>query len=143
MNIFTPLKKQLLLIAVAIALLSIGQTVYQRSQVAPETSSPAVMEREPAVTAPVDSLPESLVLSATADGQTALELLEQNADIETQDFGEAGAFVQSINGVAGDDTHYWAFYVNDEFAQQGVSQTVLSMGDTIRFEYASIDEAEF
>lgn len=52
-------------------------------------------------------------------------------------------FVTSINGVAGDNEHYWAFYVNDEFAQQGVSQTVLEGGDVVKFVYEEINQAEF
>lgn len=74
-----------------------------------------------------------LTLTATQSGQTALELLAANAEIETQDFGTAGVFVNSINGTTSDDQHYWAFYVNDEYAQQGVSQTILESGDQVKF----------
>ncbi len=84
-----------------------------------------------------------LVLTATQSGQTALELLEAKAEIETKDYGEAGVFVTSINGVVGDNEHYWAFYVNDEFAQQGVSQTVLESSDVVKFVYEEIEQAEF
>jgi hypothetical protein len=83
-----------------------------------------------------------LVLTASQSGQTALELLEEKAEIETKDYGEAGMFITSINGVAGDNKHYWAFYVNDEFAQQGVSQTVLESNDIVKFIYEEIDQAE-
>lgn len=83
-----------------------------------------------------------LVLTASQSGQTALELLEEKAEIETKDYGEAGMFITSINGVAGDNKHYWAFYVNDEFAQQGVSQTVLESNDVVKFIYEEIDQAE-
>ncbi len=70
---------------------------------------------------------------------TAQLLLETGAVVEFTDFGTAGNFVRSINGLAGDDEHFWAFYVNDEFAQAGVGQTNLQTGDTIRFVYEKIE----
>ncbi|GIK84319.1 MAG: hypothetical protein BroJett025_09410 [Patescibacteria group bacterium] len=76
--------------------------------------------------------------SATQSGQIALELIEANATIETQDFGDAGKFVTSINGLAGNSQNYWAFYLNGEYAEQGVSQTILEKGDTIKFVYEAI-----
>lgn len=82
--------------------------------------------------------------TATKDGQTAFELLTAKTEnIKTKDYGEAGVFVTGINGIQADDTHYWAFYVNDEYAKQGVSQTVLKKGDMIKFVYEEINAAEF
>lgn len=85
----------------------------------------------------------SYLFTATEDGQTALAVLENNAQIETKDFGAAGVMITAINGLAANNTHYWAFYVNDEYANQGVSATVLTAGDTIQFVYEEIDATEF
>lgn len=85
------------------------------------------------VTAPIEYIfvaPESM---------TAEELLNQEAEVEYQNFGTAGKFVQSINGVEGNSEYFWAFYVNDAFAEAGVSQTQLQMGDTIRFTYEKVE----
>ncbi len=76
--------------------------------------------------------------SATQSGQVALELLEANVILETQDFGDAGKFVTSINGLAGNNQNYWAFYLNGKYAEQGVSQTILTEGDSIKFVYEAI-----
>jgi hypothetical protein len=77
------------------------------------------------------------------EGITAYDLLSQNVDLETKDFGDAGLFVESINGLAGDDSHYWGFYINGEYAQTGISQTVLQTGDTIELKYETLDSSEF
>lgn len=84
-----------------------------------------------------------ILLAADEDGQTALELLTASAAVETKDYGEAGLFVTSINGVAGDNEHYWAFYVNDEYAQQSADQTILKTGDNVKFVYEKVDAAKF
>lgn len=80
----------------------------------------------------------SFEFTATQSGQIALALLEANATVETQEFGDAGKFVTSINGLVGNNQNYWAFYLNDEYAQQGASQTILEEGDKIKFVYEAI-----
>ncbi len=73
--------------------------------------------------------------TANEDNQTALTLLESSAGVKTQDFGTAGKFVTAINGLESNNDYFWGFYVNGEFAQQGVTQTILSKGDVIKFIY--------
>jgi len=84
--------------------------------------------------------PDALTYEFTAqtDGITALELLTEQAEVETQDFGSAGAFVTSINGTPSNAQYYWSFFVNGEYAEQGASQTILQKGDTITFTYEEI-----
>lgn len=81
----------------------------------------------------------SYSFTASESGITAFDLLSQNADITTKDFGDAGQFVDSINGLTSDTGHYWGFYLNGEYATAGVSQTTLNQGDTIEFRYEVID----
>jgi len=85
----------------------------------------------------------NVVVSATASGQTAFEVVNAQAEIEATDFGDAGMFITSINGVAADDTHYWALYVNGEYSQTGVSQTTLAVGEEIVFKYEEVDTSAF
>ncbi|MEX0895785.1 MAG: DUF4430 domain-containing protein [Patescibacteria group bacterium] len=80
----------------------------------------------------------SVKLTSQEDGQTALELLQANATIETQQYSN-DAFVSGINGLTSDNEHYWAFYVNGEYSQTGASSTILSAGDEVEFVYESID----
>lgn len=81
--------------------------------------------------------------TATADGQTAQALLEANATVEYKDYGTAGKFVTSIDGLAADEGHYWAFYLNGKYSETGVSQTTLKKGDIITFTYEAVDPTKF
>lgn len=85
-----------------------------------------------------ESTDQIIELRATASGQTAEELLTANHQVEFEDFGDAGKFVSSIDGLESNDQNYWAFYVNDDYAQAGVTQTILVSGDTIKFVYEEI-----
>ena len=101
----------------------------------------------PADSAPInpnatDQNSPTLELVATESGQLAIDLLASNAQIETIDYGDAGKFVTNINGIAADNEHYWAFYVNEEYAEQGASQTKLVEGDIIKFVYETIWPSE-
>ncbi|HEX7018294.1 MAG TPA: DUF4430 domain-containing protein [Patescibacteria group bacterium] len=109
---------------------------FQAQPAQPVVSPPAVEE------SPGDNKDVTYEFIATQSGTVALDLLQSKADIETKDFGGAGKFVTSINDLAADEGHYWGFYVNDEYAHQGVSQTILEEGDTIRFTYEKIDPTQ-
>lgn len=79
----------------------------------------------------------NIVLSAEVEGQTAFELLQANHEVEAEQF-DFGVFIKSIDGLAGSDDYYWALYVNEEYAQQGADQTVLTVGDTVEFRYEEV-----
>lgn len=81
----------------------------------------------------------NMVLVATESGQSAFDLLQSHATIETQDYGQAGVFVTGINGLTNTSQNYWAFYINGEYSQTGASQTMLEPGDEIKFVYEAID----
>jgi LPXTG-motif cell wall-anchored protein len=51
-----------------------------------------------------------------------------------------GAFIESINGLAADENHFWSFLVNGNWAMDSVGDYVLQYGDEITFKYASIEE---
>ena len=49
---------------------------------------------------------------------------------------EYGLYVKTVNGITADydkDGVYWAFYVNDEYAQTGVASTTITEGDSYSF----------
>lgn len=111
-------------------------------------STPQVTTKKPPAPVQIEqsqpaevALPFRVKLVAEADDTNAFELLSQNHQVETQDFGEAGVFVKGIDGLVADTEHYWAFYLNGEYATAGVSQTALQKGDTIEFVYESIDQS--
>ena len=75
---------------------------------------------------------------ASVSGQTALDLLKQNAEVQSKEF-EFGTFIEGINGVLGDEKQYWAFYVNREFATEAADKTVLSEGDIATFRLEAVE----
>ena len=47
-----------------------------------------------------------------------------------------GAFVDSIDGVVnGRDSHYWSYYINDEYGLTSADSATLSDGDEVRWLY--------
>jgi hypothetical protein len=87
---------------------------------------------------PNQKLQASYRFIATESGQLAIDLLRAHAEIETETYGDAGEFVTAINGLQGNNEYYWAFYLNNKYAEQGAAQTVLQQGDVIRFVYDAV-----
>lgn len=71
-------------------------------------------------------------------GKTALEVLKEGIDVETQssDFGD---FVTSINGVKADAAkEYWSFYVNGAYANEGAGTYKTTDGEKIEWKLESL-----
>lgn len=69
------------------------------------------------------------------DKETVGEALTE-LDLIAGEDGEYGLYVKTVNGVTVDydtDKAYWAFYVNDEYAQSGVDQTAIEDGCSYSF----------
>lgn len=69
------------------------------------------------------------------DKETVGDALLELELIEGED-GEYGLYVKTVNGITADydaDGTYWAFYINDEYAQTGVDSTPVTDGDTYSF----------
>lgn len=70
----------------------------------------------------------------TDKGTVGEALLEQN--LIAGDKGDYGLYVKTVNGETvdfNDGGKYWAFYVNDSFAEKGVDQTEIAEGATYSF----------
>lgn len=111
------------------------------------TTSPAALTSTPTPLPAVVGAEEQVItgkkqanyeFTASESGVIALDLLDAETEIVTEDFGNAGKYVTSINGLAGNKDYYWAFYVNNEYAEQGAGQTQLRKGDTIKFVYEAV-----
>lgn len=76
------------------------------------------------------------------DEQNAFDLLSSQVEVSYQEY-DFGIFVDSLDGLMADQEHFWAFYVNGEFATKGVKQTTLQKGDIMEFKYQLIEEAKF
>lgn len=84
---------------------------------------------------------KKLELYATDDNQTALELLQANAQVEYDEYS-FGIFVTTINNLKADNSHYWAFYVNGEYAMESADATKLQAGDVVSFVYEALDQSD-
>jgi LPXTG-motif cell wall-anchored protein len=78
------------------------------------------------------------------DQPTAFDLLKvvlgpEKMTYTTFDFG---AMIDSIDGLKAEGTYYWAFYINGEQAQKGVSDYQLQNGDEISLQYESWETPE-
>lgn len=73
------------------------------------------------------------------DGRTALELLEEAADVKTSGSGDM-VFVTAINDVEADpNTEFWEFRVNGQQARVGAAQYETKSSDTITWKLTKID----
>lgn len=69
------------------------------------------------------------------DKETVGEALTE-LDLIAGEEGEYGLYVKTVNGITVDydtDGAYWAFYVNDEYSQTSVDQTVIEDGCSYSF----------
>ncbi len=73
------------------------------------------------------------------EGQTALDLLKVTYKIETKNFSGIGEFVESVDGVKPDSSHFWKFYVNGKSSNVGAGGYKLQNGDQIMWELAEIE----
>lgn len=78
-----------------------------------------------------------VAFESQVDGQNAFELLKAATKIEYKEY-DFGVFVESINGVKGNDKFFWAFYVNGEQALAGADKTILQKGDKVEWRYEEI-----
>lgn len=87
--------------------------------------------------------PDNLVLryKAEEDGQTPFILLNENAEVEYDQY-DFGAFITSINGKASTNEFYWALYVNDEYAQEASDKIVLKAGDQVEWRWEEVKAFE-
>jgi len=114
----------------------------RQAKTSPEAASIEISPTPLASPSPalVEEVPLTLEYSftATTSGQTAFEILTSNIeDVEYTEY-DFGTFIESIGGIAGDNSSFWAFYLNDEKAQAGADVTVLEEGDQVKFIYEEI-----
>ena len=74
-------------------------------------------------------------LTIRTDQEIVGDALQELGVIDGEE-GEYGLYVKTVNGITADydkDGVYWAFYVNGEYAAEGVDSTKITEGDTYAF----------
>ncbi len=69
---------------------------------------------------------------------------ENRIELDYQDYGpDMGVFINSIDGVGGDDSgRWWQYWVNDRYSRVGVSQYVIQPEDFIEFKFTDSEQEE-
>jgi hypothetical protein len=75
------------------------------------------------------------------NGSTVFDVLNDSFDIEFKEYSGLGKLVTGIDGVQQNSTHYWLYYVNNEFAQVAADKYILDKDSSILFKFTS--EYEF
>lgn len=90
----------------------------------------------PTVSASQAASPSAVTVQGVA-GQTALATLKASHKVETKTYTGLGEYVVSIDGVAGDATHYWSFNVNGKSSDVGAGSYTAKAGDSLEFVYTA------
>ena len=70
---------------------------------------------------------------------SALDVTVLVAGAEVQQY-EFGVFVSSVAGKAADTEHYWALYINGEYASKGADQYPITEVNSIEWRYEAVEE---
>lgn len=134
-------KKKVVSLAIFLILGGGALGVFWFNQKTPTQDLLTQAEFAPTITQAPTSAAENLTFIASENGQTALELLKAGQSVELTEY-DFGSFITAINDLKANETYYWAFYVNGEYAQQAADKTVLNQGDKVEFRYEKI-QTEF
>ncbi|MCL1839600.1 DUF4430 domain-containing protein [Candidatus Saccharibacteria bacterium] len=72
-------------------------------------------------------------------GETALATLQSLCGVDLHPTWDG--FVTAIAGHEAGDTHYWAFYINDDYANEGAGTYEAQEGDEIKWVLTDLDDA--
>lgn len=73
----------------------------------------------------------------TSDQQNPFDLIGSQVQLQTKEYSY-GTLIEGINGLQSDATHYWAIYLNGQYAQTGLSDLKLKTGDMLELKYETI-----
>ena len=90
----------------------------------------------------LDGQTKSIELEAIANGTSLESVLRNIQDVPFQINGSGtSAFVHSIDGVATTSGEGWTFYVDGEWASQGIGSTQLSPPTKVTWRFGAFDSA--
>lgn len=128
------MKKKILGIVLFVALIALLAIVYVKFSEKPVDGSKSITIEV------VNSEAESVKYELKTDALYLAEAMEEaeGLEYETED-GPYGLTVLSVNGeraVYEENGAYWAFYVNDEYCNFGISEQPVEDGDYFKIEYS-------
>lgn len=90
------------------------------------------------VTVAVEMEEKSVTFTVKTDAETVGEALLEH-ELIAGDEGPYGLYIKTVNGVRADydkDGFYWAFYVGEDYAMQGIELTPIDESAAYRLVYA-------
>ncbi len=132
------MKKKLAIVATVLLLAAgVGAYVANRSDVKPAETPKQVQTVAKKITFSDD---KKTVRYAGVTGQTALQTLQSLTKVDTKE-SSYGTMVTGINGMQAEDgKNYWAFYVNDTYANEGAGTYQNKAGDKISWKLEDIKQ---
>jgi len=135
--------KYIPIILISALLFVIGYSLGTKSNISSSIRQTSVFENTLSISFDFGSGSDVVVQDIPiVEGATLYDILftlNENGDIEIAgtDYGkDLGFFLESINGIGGDDGMWWQYWVNNSYSQVGVSSYIVQPGDVIRFDYA-------
>lgn len=117
----------------------------ESSSAASESSAAATAEEGIAVTVAItspgaDGKVTYEAAEYTVEGEhTALDALTATGVEFTSEDSEYGAYVTSIDGLAGEGSSGWTYTVNGEQPTVSADETILNAGDTVEWSYINME----
>jgi hypothetical protein len=133
------IKKQLIFIAVAIALLAAGcaKPSSTINSAPTATTTPQAQSLNVYQTVQGSSLNQAAPYQLQ-QGKSALDLLQATHKVEVKDYAGIGAFVTGIDGMAPDNKHFWELFVNGKSSNVGASSFLPQNNDKIEWKLSTI-----
>lgn len=131
-------KLKVILVVVAVAAAGFGGYTYFHQDDANTKPATVVTNEAPAAGTIQFSADKKQVTYTGETGKTALENLQTLTAVETKS-SSFGDMVVGINGQHADDgKNYWAFYVNDAYANEGAGTYKTKDGDKLMWRLEDI-----
>lgn len=127
------IKKLLIILVLALALLGLTYVVVPRQQPFFRPGSPALSPRF--------VVAGNYVKYPGQDGKNALQLLQALTDIQVREYS-FGTMVVGIHGAVPDSKHFWELYINGRAASVGARQLQTHKGDIIEWKLSEIKSGE-
>ena len=131
-------KKKLLGIGIIVVLIVVMAVLYGKFSEKPVEGSKNITIEV------VNSKEESKVYELKTDAEYLIEAMEEAEGLTFEgEEGEFGMSIMTVNGETADfnvDASYWAFYVNDEYCNYGVSEQPVEDGDAFAIVYTVYEE---
>lgn len=86
---------------------------------------------------PTQQVPTTTIEYNGQDGKNALDLLKSSHNVEAKQYS-FGSFVNSIDGIAPDANHFWAFYINDQFSQVAADKYITKSSDKLKWQMDAV-----